>query len=82
MSLENRMIGSAASLAMSLAAAVQPRPQIRVDESGPEAVAILRDALVRRSAELLAVEQERDELILELNRARSRLASRPRRPRG
>lgn len=77
MSIENRMIGGAASLAMSLAAAIQPRQQIRVDESGPEAVAILRNALVRRSAELLAVERERDELIRELNRAREQLSRRP-----
>lgn len=77
MSIENRLIGSAASLSMSLAAALQPQQRVRVDESGPEAVAILRDALIRRSAELLAVERERDELIRELNRAREQLSRRP-----
>ena len=76
MSIENRMIGSAASLAMSLAAAVQPRQQIRVDESGPAAIERLTRALDRQITARLAAEAERDALILELNRARAQLSRR------
>jgi len=62
MSLENRMIGSAASLSMSMAAAFQSGIRSApVDASGEEAFAILSRALVDERLRRHAVEAELDE---------------------
>lgn len=62
MSLENRMIGSAASLSMSMAAAFQSGIRARpVDDSGEEAFAILSRALVDERLRRHAAETELDE---------------------
>lgn len=69
MSIENRMIGSAAGLSMSLAAAFQSGIRARpVDGTGEEAYAILANALVderlRRHAVEIALDDAREEIAM------------------
>jgi hypothetical protein len=69
MSIENRMVGSAASLSMSMAAAFQSGIRSApVDDTGEEAYAILANALVderlRRHAVETALDEAREEIAM------------------
>lgn len=69
MSIENRMIGNAASLSMSMAAAFQSGLRnAPVDDTGEEAYVLLANALVderlRRHAVETALDEAREEIAM------------------